>query len=301
MTYDTTSLVHPAHPVPEDIVEAFATLREQDLATVQREHDIAALTRPTAEERRLIAESRGTNAHKPGLRELGRKYAKRLEGIEIDLPIRPGPLFHFDPAPAPPAPVDPSFWWARTDPFHPGFYRSEFRADGLHFIGKFTYDDGDLFGFSLGATAMFGIDWERLPHSPSGRWRSAPHVELFGGLLGWTGPYDLFDGDSWCKVWLHRRQTVFQWGFGPSGPVQQIRGQAGETQHVINEENAHRTYRHGLHGFHPMPAVEFGNVFPGTTWAQLDVRFDVQLEGNSFLWLDPDVLLRTFQWPVTAV
>jgi hypothetical protein len=233
--------------------------------------------------------------------DLGRSYAERIEA-DYTAPIGSltgGALPPIVVLPQPPPP-DTSFWWARTDPFVPNFYRVEWRPDGLHFIGKFTYDSNPLFAFSFGATAAFEIQWERLPPSPSGRWRSTPHVELFGGLLGWTGPYDLFDGDSWCKVWIIRRQTVFQWTFGETGPVQVVRGQAIVPQQVINEENAHRHYRHPLRGFQPMPEVVFGNIFPGSVWAHLEVRFDVQLEGNSFLWLDPDVLLRTFQWPVTA-
>lgn len=296
-----TSIVHPAHPVPHDVAKALAALREQDQASVERELEVAKLARPTAEERQAMTELMGVSGLKPGIRAIGSKHADRIQDANLIAPIGSLGLIPIDIQPVAPEPTDPSFWWARTDWSHPDFYRAELRADGLHFTGRFTYDANPLFGFSFGATAAFEIQWERLPHSPSGRWRSAPHIELFGALLGWTGPYDVFEGDSWCKVWINRRQTLFQWTFGPSGPVQVIRGQAIESQHVINEENAHRAYRHVLPGFQRMPTVEFGNIFPQSVWAHLEVRVDVQLEGNSFLWLDPEVLLRTSQWPATVV
>ncbi|MGI8486634.1 MAG: hypothetical protein ACR2OU_20550 [Thermomicrobiales bacterium] len=34
-------------------------------------------------------------------------------------------------------------------------------------------------------------------------------------------------------------------------------------------------------------------------WAQVEVRFDIQLEGaGTLLWADPEVLFRTFQLPL---
>jgi hypothetical protein len=287
--------------MPQEVAEAFAALREESRASAEREFQLAKLARPTKKERKAMAELRGIEGHKPGLRELGSEHAERIQNADLSNPVSALEMTTMDNQPASPEPSDPSFWWARTDWSLPNFYRADLRSDGLHFTGKFTYDANPLFGFSFGATASFGIDSDRLPFSPSGRWRSAPHVELFGGLLGWTGPYDIFDGDSWCKVWMVRRQTVFQWAFGPSGPVLVKRGEAIEAPQLINEENAHRTFRRPMPGFQRMPTVEFGGIFPGTVWSHLEVRFDVQLEGNSFLWLDPEVLLRTFQWPAVAI
>ncbi|MGC1853331.1 MAG: hypothetical protein WA687_12915 [Solirubrobacterales bacterium] len=284
--------------MPKEVSDAFAALREESRAATERRLELAKAARPTKKERRAMGELFAGEGQKAGMREIGSKYADRVQETDIEVPESVFALPQMDSQPA--VRADTSFWWAETNASVPSFYRADFLDDGLHFNGKFTYDANPLFGFSFGATASFGIDFERLPPSPAGRWRSSPHVELFGGLRGWTGPYDLFDGDSWCKVWMVLRQTVFQWAFGPTGPVLVKRGEAFKSKQLINEENGHHDVFIPLTGFEWMPWVWFGDIFPQTVWSHLEVRFDVQLEGNSFLWLDPNVLLRHSQWPVFA-
>ncbi|OOO02956.1 MAG: hypothetical protein USCGTAYLOR_00785 [Chromatiales bacterium USCg_Taylor] len=52
-----------------------------------------------------------------------------------------------------------------------------------------------------------------------------------------------------------------------------------------------------------MPAVVLNRIFGGASiWAELEVRFDIQLEGNALHWIDPfDLLIRGFQWPLVAI
>ena len=112
-------------------------------------------------------------------------------------------------------PPDANFWWARTEWHFPeeGF-SAETKPSGLDFFAFASAGGGDLRIGSFGAVATFGLQPDRLPHSPSGRWRSAPHVELFGKLFGRTVDADIFTGDTWSKCRMIRRQTVLQRVFG---------------------------------------------------------------------------------------
>jgi hypothetical protein len=54
-----------------------------------------------------------------------------------------------------------------------------------------------------------------------------------------------------------------------------------------------------------MPAVDFGLADPNRSiWVQLEVRFDIQLEGDSWISFSPgpypagSVLLQTPQWTI---
>jgi hypothetical protein len=117
---------------------------------------------------------------------------------------------------------------------------------------------------------------------------------------GLPGDDDITTGDLWSKCWLHRNQQIFQFGFGPNGPAPIILAQANEVETLIHEEDGDRPVHVGLPGFKWMPPLIFGNVnLASTLWARLEVRFDIQTEGaGSLLWLDPEVIIRTFQWPL---
>ena len=88
-----------------------------------------------------------------------------------------------------------------------------------------------------------------------------------------------------------------------SGTCPVVLGQAHESETFIFEEDGDRSVRAGLRGFQWMPPVTFGGVNPNSSlWARLEVHFDIQTEGaGSLLWLEPEVLVRTFQWPLTAL
>ena len=51
-----------------------------------------------------------------------------------------------------------------------------------------------------------------------------------------------------------------------------------------------------------VPEVRFqeaNRVKGSTLYAQVEVRFDIHLKSaGALVWCDPDVILRTFQWPL---
>lgn len=316
---------HPDHNVPDEILSSLGNFHDAELATMARQDRIAQLARPNEEERRLIADIRESAAQDgcmssemlQTLRDVRSRIFRRLrDEINVSDAIRmPFDLHPWDTELSVPDHTDPTFWWARTEWWHSNrnpaepdedssaSFRADLRKDGLHFFGGVTTHDGDLYKDVFGAVAVFELQPERIPQSSAGLWRSTPHVELFGTLLGYTGDDDIFTGDLWSKCWMHRSQQIFQWGFGQNGPVPIVLGQADEHQSLIFEENAERTVHVGLPGFQWMPPVTFGGInIANSLWARLEVRFDIQTEGaGSLLWLDPEVLLRTFQWPLTPL
>jgi hypothetical protein len=307
-----TSITNPRHPLPEEIVASLNRFEEENTSSYERQAQVLADSRPTADERQIRLRERSNlngNGHleEPSalkaLRE--EKFDRVRTALERSLELDVHTLDHIPWEHLTPfdEPIDHSFWWAETRVIPSAHIRPEFRDDGLHFFGGPTHHSGSLFNTSYGALAFFAIDSNRIPHSSSGRWTSAPHIELFGGLDGYTGDSDIFTGDLWAKCWLHTRQTILQFGFGPTGPVPIILGEARNHQVLIFEENADRLVHVNLPGFKWMPGVSFGGVNTASTiWSHLEIRFDIQLEGaGTLLWANPDVLIRTFQWPLSPL
>ena len=223
---------------------------------------------------------------------------------------RPGPRLHgvldqekpFVPVPPPP---DGEFWWAETNAHTCRSVQAAFLTDGLHFFGGIGYDADPLMACSVGQVARFELHPNRRPPSPNGRFVSAPTVELFGRIEGFTGVHHwLFQADDkWCKCWLHIRQTAFQ-----LAPDFRVLASRGDVRTLIDEENNGRFVEAFLPGFLPMPAIEFGLADPGQSiFVDLEIRFDIQLEGWSHIKFSPEpnpmqsVLVRTFQWKIQPV
>ena len=211
------------------------------------------------------------------------------------------------PPPAPPPPPDGYFWWAQTQPTgNDGGIKSLFLSDGLHFFGGINYDADPTIHRFVGAIATFELHANRRPPSNFGRWRSAPFVELFGQIKGFTGVkiFPIAMDDKWCKCRLNLRQTAFQLTAG--GPVVLANHETNTV--LLDEENEARWNFRNLDGFTPMPMVEFGLADPNlSVFVDHDVRFDIELEGDSSIVFVPggnpmgSVLLRTFQWQVQAL
>lgn len=207
-----------------------------------------------------------------------------------------------------PVPPPPSgeFWWAHTESsFNDDGLNAQTESDGLHFFGNINYGGDSLIHRNIGATATFVLDPARRPASPSGRWRSQPWVELFGRIDGWTGVYHWLwaADDKWCKCKLFLRQTALQFV-----PDLVILATNTELRTLIDEENQGRNTHADLPGFLPMPIIEFGVADPNqSVIVDLEVRFDIELEGDSFIGFSPQpnpfqsVLLRHFQWKVGIV
>ena len=204
-------------------------------------------------------------------------------------------------------PVDHSFWWARTRPHLAPGTQAGFRDDGLHFWGgpKVNDYDGEMHT-SFGAVAAFALQPARFPTSPSGLFLSSPHVELFGGVVAYAPDWDLIQGNGIAECKLFLRQTIFQLGFGQSGPQAITLGEAqGYDAWRIYLKNTGYSRNAAMPGFKLMPPVTYyqGQIIPtGELWAELEVRLDIYLNcTGALVWCDPDVLLRNFQWAPTPL
>lgn len=309
---------NPEHDLPRDLADAFSSRHRKhlEMLSFQDQSDL------TPELRRKVTDSRN-KAYRDAAKSMGLDFDKvssNISGIfaekndmvaetltnrsdrwndyvEQSPPIVPD---------AEPALRDSSFWWARTDAFVAPDTRAEFRTDGLHFRGgpKVHNHNGEMHT-RFGAIASFGLNPARFPASPSGWFESKPFVELFGGVLAYAPNWDLLQGDGIASCQLFLRQTIFQWGFGPSGSVPVTVAQAAVNDPWrIYLKNTGYSRRAGMPGFKPLPPVRFHrNQFNNNQdlWAQIEVRLDIYLNcAGALVWCDPNVLLRSFQWPLTA-
>jgi hypothetical protein len=301
-------------------------MTDAQLAAVARYQQQADLLRSgSAAERRIRAELlRRLGTDTAELEQLGADieadYRAKFDAVR-DLwktPIPIGDVLRPDMPPNPPAPAaDGEFWWASTDWHWGRGIEASFLTDGLHFFSAAAYDDDPLISFSVGAVAHFELHARRRPASPSGRWASLPAINLTGRIEGFTGYWHWLwaADDKWAKCWLHLRQTAYQLvphDFGVPGArnieVPMIVAEQVQRRTLIDEENNGNFVNAFLSGFTPMPAVEFGLVRPDlSVWVDLEVRFDMQLEGWSHLAFSPDsnpmgsVVLQTPQWRIQAL
>jgi hypothetical protein len=203
-------------------------------------------------------------------------------------------------------PVDHSFWWAQTQPHVAQQMKASFQDDGLHFWGgpKVNDYDGDIHT-SFGAVALFALQPERFPTSPSGMFLSSPHVELFGGIVASAPDWDLIQGNGIAECKLFLRQTIFQWRLGPEGPVAVTIAEATvEDPWHAYLKNTGYSRNVAMPGFKLIPAVTYNQsqVAPNELWAEVEVRFEINLNcTGALVWCDPDVVLRTFQWAPTPL
>lgn len=305
-------LQNPNNPVSRDIALPLAAARAKNLAALKAAQAVTQAGRLIAEEKRALHRARAhalnvdLSAAREVVAQIDASRRHRLKPyISGDVPalgIYDLPGIDFTP----PAPVDHSFWWSETNFFSEHGLGTDFLQDGLHFFGSVSYDGDPNLQFHAGATATFFLQPERRPPSPNNRFNSEPHIELFGNIQGSTGVYDwlLAADDKWCKCRLFLRQTAFQFSLG------QFRTLAEGTRIdvLIDEENRSRTVNHALPGFVPMPPIQIRDSAPNLDIiVDLEIHFDFELEGDSFIGISPQnnsagsVLLRTFQWePIPA-
>jgi hypothetical protein len=180
---------------------------------------------------------------------------------------------------------------------------ADFRDDGLHFWGGPKINDYDgRMHTSMGAVASFTLQPERFPDSANGLLRSSPMVELFGGVTAFAPDWDLIQGDGIAECKLFLRQTLFQFGFGPQGPVQKVIAEAksyGAWQPPLFLKNTAYSRHADMPGRTAVPEIIYskGQVAPNDLHAELEFRLDIFLNcTGALVWCDPEVLLRTFQW-----
>lgn len=303
MAYEYTK--NPRHYFSEPIQRALVEIRSRRMDALARLHELAIEARPTQEERRQLRALHGEAFHVDiaAAKNLARRYHDRVVGL-----IRRTELVsfanHLTPVESVPEPRAADFWWAQTHSFGGGGISPEALPDGLHIFGRASYNGDALFPFSTGAWATFELQPERRPHSPLGRWHSSPQVELFGNLIGSTGAAHAFDfDDRWCKVFLLLRQSAIQ--FVDDVGTWRLCGERTAHCTLIDEENEGDVVVRRLPGFQPMPSLQF-SLFRSdrSVLIDLEVRFDVQLEGESAVSFGStaadSVLLRYYQWPCVA-
>ena len=139
------------------------------------------------------------------------------------------------------------------------------------------------------------------------RWRhcTSPHVELFGGIVAFAPDWDLIQGDGIASCDLFLRQTIFQWRFGPTGPVAVTIAEATtyDPWHLYLKNTGYSRHQN-LPGFKLIPAVTYSQnqVAPNELWAEIEIRLDIYLNcTGALVWCDPEALVRTFQWAPTPL
>jgi hypothetical protein len=205
---------------------------------------------------------------------------------------------------APPQPVDNSYWWAFTN-WHLGSKtQAVFRDDGLHFWAGPNIHGGEMHT-SFGAVATFALQPERFPGSPSGMFRSSPHVELTGGVVAYAPDYDILQGNGIAECKLFLRQTIFQFGIGPTGPTPIMIAEAkGDSGWFIHLKNTGYDRHKDLPGFTAIPEVTYGQsqLNRSDLFAEVEFRLDIYLDSaGASVWCDPEVLFRTIQWSPTPL
>jgi hypothetical protein len=127
-----------------------------------------------------------------------------------------------------------------------------------------------------------------------------------GDVNGRQGYYHPIFGpdDKWCHLFRVFRHTLWQFVNGDWHML----GERIENATLINMENIVTTdYRTAqLSGFMPSPEFDFGVVSRSEpVWAQVEIRFDVQLEGDAGISFGENasdgVIVRTFGWSAQAV
>ena len=244
---DASTLVNPNQSLPDDVEEAVRALGAARRAGFARRAEAEQAGRPTAEDRTAVTDvyasvgrSLGVDVDtaRQALAGVRGRRAERMSAVgdvaadplapDVDLP----PVL-FDA----PQPVDHSFWAASATIGGDGDFQRSFQPNGILFTGGIFHHSGNLRHAEFWASCVYAISPDRMPRSPSNRWRSTPHIELFGGVEAHTGDDDIFTGDLWSKCWMHRKQTLTQTGLGGT----RIVGQREETQTLAFEEDHDRT------------------------------------------------------------
>ena len=195
-----------------------------------------------------------------------------------------------------------------TDLRQEGGLRAENFSDGTHFYGDRHWGGDDLIRFSVGSTSHYVLPKESIPTSGSGRWRSDPPADIRGSIYGNTGNYlpPFHADDKWCHCVRVLRHALYQhvnMQWRVLGEVQRVDWLI-KLQNVVQIGTAYVP----MSGYMPMPVLDFGIVTRNEPiWAQVEIRFDVALEGDARIRFSPDnnpansVVVRSFGWWARAI
>jgi hypothetical protein len=121
-------------------------------------------------------------------------------------------------------------------------------------------------------------------------WTSTPYVDLFGGLSAYASNWDLLQGNGIAECRLFLKQTLFQNGIGEAGPAPITLAEAS---------SEHPTWFSLL----PTLTINRAQLRPNQIlYADINILFEVYLDSiGSSIVSDPEILLRTWQWPLVPV
>ncbi|GAA2463308.1 hypothetical protein [Streptomyces lavendulocolor] len=305
-------ITNPANPIPQSAAEAMDQAGEAWRASRRQAFEIARAVRPTEFERSenaaLLTTSVRTDLNSAATRRKDKNAVRRkqLDELAASEPATMNTLV--PPANLQPVPVskDSEFWFSLTSSYAEDIYTSSNEPNGVHFKGKKTYDDGDLAYFAFGAVFRYTLGPDRIPYSPSGQWRSHPFVDIQGSISGNTSVGFFPDGDFWSKCWMMKRQSLFQHTFAPPGVPPWLKiAESIERKNLIFIEEWGGFDEVFFRGFESMPEI---TTFPHAVntaseiMAELEVRFEIQLEGMAGLWIMGDSLIvQGDQWPFKPV
>jgi hypothetical protein len=240
----------------------------------------------TMDSKMTPASSPGFSAWQPSPDALRSRQARRLHGIYS----RIRNCFKCEalaPAHRPAcAPADRKFryidaTWSPVSWYQWGQYDvvSWMADDVITFRGWVHERQGRSRKGSFGATASYALHPDGLSPSTSGRWISAPTVNVSGTLSGKTKPFtlwDLFEGEQCAWCWMVCRQRIFQAGPGGS----RVLAESEEVRTLFCHENGGASDT-VLPGIQAMPAVDFEIQVPDTEiLAELSIRLDFELAGD---------------------
>jgi hypothetical protein len=177
--------------------------------------------------------------------------------------------------------------------------------DGTHFWGKCSYRGDRLIRFSVGATSHFELRPENIPESATGRYHSAPPGDANGSIGGMTGPYSfpLHADDKWCHCFRIFRHALWQ---NVNGQWRCL-GERYQNETTIHLENVWGIGQKivPLAGWMASPEFDFTPDRTLSVWAQVEIRFDVELEGDAVISFGDDaargVVVRVCGWWARSV
>ena len=206
-----------------------------------------------------------------------------------------------------PGAIDHRFLWVQTAYF-PEASKIEIEdvKDGIHFFGRVFYNDDPLLQFSSSVVITFALDHNRLEKSGTNRYNSEPIIDLRGDIKGWTDiqVFPVLMDDKWCKCKLHLKQTAYQLDFGGNRGVL---AEISEVRNLIDEEGNGKVVTAVLLGNLKMPAVQIMPLPNLDIFVDLEIRFEIGLEGASFIAFSPaqnsagSLRLQVPQWEPIAL
>jgi hypothetical protein len=278
--------------IPDDPIALFTSAR---VAEVRAQHQLVNRTsrKSAAEKKASRVALEAFTKSVPGLAQLATEMKKRnvsvFSNVFKDTVFQKFPLGVIANAPHLPRVGNPRRWptpFFQAIELAEGKLKGQLIGDQEHVFGEIPYNDDDRkLGSALWITTFI---WDAdASHQRSGSYFTNPLVEVSGMITGWTGVYNfiLAADDKWCKCRLHLRQSVYQPAFG--GLL--MLGEATSTTSIIDEENNGRAVVANLPGLIRMPQVAFdiqNSALPVNF--DLEVRFEVELEGDSGLWFSSD-------------